>query len=227
MNTRALLIFIVFLAVSGTASWMTFQYDIPVRQAVVKAQGDDWKKSDARQFHGAVRKYGDWPWLMLAGGVAFGIARLTRRKEWQRIIIAAMLASTASGILANASRLTTGRARPRESPRIAHGFYGPWNEGRLTIGDQAYNSFPSGHTATAFGAAGVILWARPWLGIGALMLATLVGWSSIMMGTHHLSDVVVSIFLSMAVSWFVWRWVRDHGEEAWSRIMQKWRRPRK
>jgi membrane-associated phospholipid phosphatase len=80
----------------------------------------------------------------------------------------------------------------------------------LTIGDPPFNSFPSGHTATAFGFAGVILFARPWLGIGAIALAALIAWSSVMVGAHHLSDVVVSTCISLFVSWFTLRWAEKN-----------------
>ncbi|HEY5743385.1 MAG TPA: phosphatase PAP2 family protein, partial [Terrimicrobiaceae bacterium] len=101
---------------------------------------------------------------------------------------------------------------PRESPKISQGFYGPWREGRLTVGEPAFNSFPSGHTATAVGFAGVIFFARPWIGVGAIGLALLVAWSSIMMGSHHLSDVVVSMCIALFVSWFTLRWAEKRGE---------------
>ncbi|HET7237911.1 MAG TPA: phosphatase PAP2 family protein [Terrimicrobiaceae bacterium] len=196
--------------------------DQPVRQAVVQSQGKGWKKSDDFRFQAAVRKFGDWPWIMLAGGVGIAISWKMKRREWVRILAAAMVASTIAGLLANASRLTTGRTRPRESPKIEQGFYGPWREGRLTIGDPPFNSFPSGHTATAFGFAGVILFARVWLGIGAIALAGLVAWSSIMVGAHHPSDVVVSICLSLLVAWFTWKWAEANGEafarKAWSKV---------
>ena len=119
--------------------------------------------------------------------------------------LAAMIASTLAGILANASRLTTGRTRPRESPKIEQGFYGLWHEGRWLIGVPAYNSFPSGHTATAFGFATVIVFAAPAWGLVAVALAAAVAWSSIGIGAHHPSDVTVSILLSMVVGWAVWR----------------------
>lgn len=196
--------------------------DQPVRQAVVQSQGKGWKKSDDFRFQAAVRKVGDWPWIMLAGGVGIAISWKMKRREWIRILAAAMVASTIAGLLANASRLTTGRTRPRESPKIEQGFYGPWREGRLTIGDPPFNSFPSGHTATAFGFAGVILFARVWLGIGAIALAGLVAWSSIMVGAHHPSDVVVSICLSLLVAWFTWKWAEANGEafarKAWLKV---------
>jgi membrane-associated phospholipid phosphatase len=225
-NTRFILL-ALFLFFAVRATWTAFRLDTPLRTEILKTQGKGWKKSDQQRFHSGVRRYGDWPWLMLGSGVCLLAAWRLRNREWQRILIAAMLASTLAGILANASRLTTGRTRPRESPKIEQGFYGPWKDGRLTIGDQAYNSFPSGHTATAFGLAWVLLLARPWLGMGGLVLAALVGWSSIVMGTHHLSDVVVSIFLSFAVAWFTWKWVRKNGDQVAHHLREKFRKIRK
>ncbi|HET9522914.1 MAG TPA: phosphatase PAP2 family protein [Terrimicrobiaceae bacterium] len=209
------------------ATWASFELDEPVRQAVVQTQGKGWKKTDDFRFKTAVRRVGDWPWLMLAGGIGLAISWKIRSREGMRIVAAAMIASTLAGLLANASRLTTGRTRPRESPAITQGFYGPWREGRLTIGDPPFNSFPSGHTATAFGFAGVILFARPWLGVGAIALASLIAWSSIMVGAHHVSDVVVSICLSLFVAWWTFKWAQAHGEaharRVWVRLKELWR----
>jgi len=221
------MVVLLLLAVCGLTVWGAFRLDAPIREAVVASQGKKWNKTDDYKFHAAVRKYGDWPWLMLAAAVALAIAVALRSREWQRILIAAMLASTLAGILVNASRLTTGRTRPRESPKIEQGFYGPFHEGRITIGQPAYNSFPSGHTATAFGFAGVVLFACPWIGLGTLLLASLVACSSIIIGAHHPSDVVVSIFVSLTVAWFVWRWVRLHGDQAAAALKRRLRQFRK
>lgn len=202
--------------------WMSFQIDEPVRQAVVQSQGKGWKKTDDFRFKTGVRRFGDWPWLMLAGGIGIGISWRLKKREWIRILATAMLASTIAGLIANTSRLTTGRTRPRESPKIQQGFYGPWREGRLTIGDPPFNSFPSGHTATAFGFAGVILFARLWLGVGAIAIASLIAWSSIMVGAHHPSDVVVSICIALFVAWFTLKWTEKNGDvfarKAWMKL---------
>ncbi len=207
--TRILILVLALLA--GAAIWEAFRLDAPVREQIVAAQGKSWKKSPEAKFHAGVRKFGDWPFLMAGCAVAFLVARQMRSRRWMRIIAAAMVASTLAGVVANASRLTTGRTRPKESPKIEQGFYGPWHEGRLLIGQPAYNSFPSGHTATAFGLAAVVVFACPLAGIPVLAGAVLVGWSSIVMGAHHPSDVTVSIVLSFAVGWFVWRWMRGPG----------------
>ena len=116
-----------------------------------------------------------------------------------------MIASTLAGMIANASRLTTGRTRPRESPKIEHGFYGPYHNGRILVGVPAYNSFPSGHTATAFGFAAAIVFASPAWGFLALIGAAAVAWSSIAIGAHHPSDVMASVTLAFLAGWFVCR----------------------
>jgi membrane-associated phospholipid phosphatase len=207
---------------AACAIWASFQLDQPVRQAVIQTQGKGWKKTDDYHFKTAVGKIGDWSWLMLAGSIAIAIAWKLKNREWTRIIAAAMIASTLAGLIANTSRVTTGRTRPRESPAISEGFYGPWREGRLTIGDPPFNSFPSGRAAGAFGFAGVILFARPWLGVGAVALASLIGWSSIMVGAHHFSDVVVAICLSLFIAWFTLRWTQKYGDafarRAWMKL---------
>ncbi len=195
----------------------------PCDERSFETQVKGWKKSDDYRFKTGVRKFGDWPWLMVAGTIGMAISWKLKKREWIRILAAAMLASTIAGLVANASRVTTGRTRPRESPKIEQGFYGPWREGRLTIGDPPFNSFPSGHAATAFGFAAVILYARPWLGIGAIALASLIAWSSIMVGAHHPSDVIVSICLSLFVAWFTWKWTEENGEAFAHRIRMKLR----
>lgn len=197
---------LVLALISAGAITLAFRLDEPVREFLVAAQGKDWKKSTEKKVYSAIRIWGDWPPLMGAAFVGFLVAKWRGNTKWRRIILAAMVASTLAGTLANASRLTTGRTRPRESPKIAQGFYGPWHNGKSLIGNSAYNSFPSGHTATAFGFAAVIVLSSPAWGALALIGATAVAWSSIAMGAHHPSDVTVSVVLSFLVAWLVWRW---------------------
>lgn len=188
----------------------SFSWDTPVRETLVASQGPNWKKSPLRKTWQTIRKWGDWPQLMVVGALGFLVAKWKGNRRWSRIFLAAMVASTLAGMVANASRLTTGRTRPRESPKIEQGFYGPWHEGRWLIGVPAYNSFPSGHTATAFGFAAVIVLAAPaWGVVVALPLAATVAWASIGIGAHHPSDVTVSILISFAVAWGVWRFAES------------------
>jgi membrane-associated phospholipid phosphatase len=212
----------VITIVAACALWTSFQLDEPVRLTVIQSQGKEWKKTDDFRFITGVRRFGDWPWLMLSGAIGMAISWKLRNRDWIRIIIAAMIACSLAGIIANTSRVTTGRTRLRKSLAIPEGFYGAWRGGRLTVGDPPLNSFPSGHAATAFGFAGVILFARSWLGIGAIALASLIAWSSIMVGTHHLSDVVVSICVSLVLAWWTLKWTQKYGDafarNAWMRL---------
>ena len=196
---------LLILLVGGFLSVLAFQFDLPIRQHLVEAQGPKWQKTREAQIYGKIRVWGDWPPIMVAAAIGFLIAKARGKQRWSRMILAAMIASTLAGMIANASRLTTGRTRPRESPKIEHGFYGPYHNGRILVGVPAYNSFPSGHTATAFGFAAVIVFASPVWGIFALIGAAAVAWSSIAIGAHHPSDVVVSMTLAFLTGWFVCR----------------------
>lgn len=196
------------LIVGGLISAWAFHSDHKIRQGLVDWQGNKWNKSSEAKWYGKVRVIGDWPPLMGLAVAGYLIARVRRNQRWSRIILAAMIASTIAGTIANASRLTTGRTRPRESPKIEQGFYGPYHNGRLLIGQPAYNSFPSGHTATAFGFAAVIVLTAPVWGVPALAVASTVAWASIALGAHHPSDVTVSITLAFLVGWFVCRFMK-------------------
>jgi membrane-associated phospholipid phosphatase len=210
MNPRPKIGLLLILSlVIVTIVTIAFQMDKPIRESIVASQGPDWGKSFEKKVHGSIRTWGDWPPLMGFALIGVLLAHWRGNPHWRRILLAAMIASTLAGALANTSRLTTGRTRPRESPKHEQGFYGPWKDGQLLIGKAGFNSFPSGHTATAFGFAAVIILASPAWGVAAIAGACAVAWSSIVIGAHHPSDVVVSIFLSFGVGWFVWRAARQ------------------
>lgn len=66
--------------------------------------------------------------------------------------------------------------------------------GRLRPDGSAYNSFPSGHTATAFMSATMLHkeygWKSPWYSIGGYTAAAITGVSRIMNNRHYLTDVI-------------------------------------
>ena len=116
-----------------------------------------------------------------------------------------MIASTLAGMAVNLSRLTTGRTRPRAATE--QGWYGPHHDGKWLIGQADFNSFPSGHTATAVGFAGVILFAAPAWGVPAMIVALDVAVSRILLGAHHPSDVMTATVVALAVAWAVWEFL--------------------
>jgi membrane-associated phospholipid phosphatase len=218
----ALVIALVIAAVAATVA--AFQLDDWTRDHVVAAHGKGWKKSDGYRLQGLVSRYGDWPFLMVLGGAGLVVAWRLRNQRWQRIFVTAMVASTVAGMLVNAVRLTSGRPRPRDTPKIAEGWYGPYHDGRLLIGNSSYNSFPSGHTATAVGFAAVILFASPVVGSLALAAALAIAWSRIELGAHHPSDVVVATIVALAIGWFAWRVAVRRGDEIAGWMRAKFRR---
>lgn len=61
-------------------------------------------------------------------------------------------------------------------------------------------SFPSGHTTVAFAFATVLAVKIPRVRIPVLVIAVLIGFSRIYVGTHYPSDVVAGMFLGCSVS---------------------------
>jgi membrane-associated phospholipid phosphatase len=107
------------------------------------------------------------------------------------------LASLLAGLAATILRVLSGRTRP-----LAHepqGFYGVWYHGHWIIGRFEFSSFPSGHAATAVGlATAAWLLHRGW-GTVAAVYALAVIWSRIALQNHHLSDVLASTVLGIAI----------------------------
>jgi membrane-associated phospholipid phosphatase len=183
-----------------------FLLDAPVEKSVLLSNGGHWHRGACVN---ALSRYGDWPELMVLGGIAYLLARRARSVKWQRLLLSAMIASTLSGMAVNASRLTTGRTRPRaEAPQ---GWYGLHHDGRWLIGRADFNSFPSGHTATAVGFAGVLLFGAPAWGAVAAAAAMAVAVSRILLGAHHPSDVIAATVLSLIVAWAVWEFLGKRG----------------
>jgi len=195
------------LIMTGVAAIaLSFLLDAPVQSLVLKAHDGHWSHSRAVAL---CSEYGDWPELMVAGALGWFLARRLRNIRWQRILLSAMIASTLAGMTVNVSRLTTGRTRPRAA--VEQGWYGPRHDARWLIGEADFNSFPSGHTATAFGFAGVILFAAPAWGVPAMVAACVVALSRILLGAHHPSDVITASVLALAIAWLVWEFLGRRG----------------
>ena len=53
----------------------SFSWDTPVRETLVAGQGPNWKKSPLRKTYETIRKWGDWPQIMLVGALGFLVAK--------------------------------------------------------------------------------------------------------------------------------------------------------
>jgi membrane-associated phospholipid phosphatase len=146
---------------------------------------------------------------MILGALGYFLARRIGNVRWQRLLLSAMIASTLAGMTVNASRLTSGRTRPRAT--ADQGWYGPRHDGRWLVGEADFNSFPSGHTATAVGFAGVLLFGAPAWGIPAMIIAAAIAISRILLGAHHPSDVITAATIALVVAWLVWEFLGRRG----------------
>lgn len=121
------------------------------------------------------------------------------RPRWAANVFFAGLTSLLAGLACVLLRLLFGRARPMAHD-VPPGFYGFWYHGHFIAGKFAFSSFPSGHAATAVGlAAAAWLLHRGW-GTLAALYAVAVMWSRIALQDHHLSDVLVSTVLGIALA---------------------------
>jgi len=114
-----------------------------------------------------------------------------------------IVCSLGAGLFADLIKMCVGRTRPFA---VADGFAGstftgfmPW-WGSVSFHqafDHANQSFPSAHTATAFGLAFCLASMYPHGGRWFFTLATLVGIQRVVAGAHHVSDVFVGAALGL------------------------------
>jgi membrane-associated phospholipid phosphatase len=141
--------------------------------------------------------WGDFPPIVGLLLLLVLIAWLMKRPF--RILLMMLWCAIAGGLGANILRILTGRARP--NAKVPPGWYGLTDHGHWIAGQHQYSSFPSAHTAVAI-ACVVPLWyfRRRAAAAPATILALCVAASRILLNAHHLSDVVVSIYLSTLIS---------------------------
>ena len=167
----------------------------------VDAALDATRNPALKNFAGWCSKIGEG-WVPAAAGFFFAaVFLIVRRPVVAAKIFFVMLTCELTGLAATILRVIFGRTRPLNH-EVSQGFYGVWHDGHWIIGKFAFSSFPSGHAATAVGlAAAAWLVHRGW-GAVALLYAVAVMWSRIALECHHLSDVVASTVLSIALA--VW-----------------------
>jgi len=133
-------------------------------------------------------KYGDFSYWNLA--LFFGLllfSRVRRCGVLRRLATASLLGAVFSGLTVNVLRFSLGRPRPHA--QMVDGFYGPCFNGR-------FHAFPSGHTATASGAAVPLLVACPVVGVPAALVAGSVAWARMRANMHHPSDIAASVIIA-------------------------------
>ncbi len=195
-SRHRLLLFVVFPSLAVAGACALFPIDVGISDGFSHAKRDHRLCYDIMK---KVSKYGDF-----AGAAGCCAALVVAGKLFgrRRLILAGVIgfaASSAAGLFNDVIKFT-GRPRPdaRIEYKLEDRFYGPkFNKRHLP--DHHYQSFPSGHTATAFGAAAGIGLICPAFAIPAFAGASLVAFSRVYILDHYPSDVFVAALIG---AWF-------------------------
>ena len=140
-------------------------------QQYVAGKFYDLRNAYAPEYHCPVDDY-----LQYAPGLAAVIMKacgVQSRSSWGRMIVSDAFSVAIMAAVVNGMKYSIGTLRPDGS---------------------THNSFPSGHTATAFTAAHILHKEygelSPWISVGGYTVATFVGVSRILNNRHWISDVL-------------------------------------
>lgn len=159
---------------------------------IVKHQDDQFRslRNDFMpSFHHTFDNYTQYiPAAIMLGLKTAGVES---RSSWGRMFVSDAFSAVIMGATVNALKNTTHVMRPDGSNR---------------------NSFPSGHTATAFMTATMLSkeygYLSPWVSIGAYSIATATGLTRVANNKHWLSDVMVGAGIGILSSEFGY-WIAD------------------
>ncbi|NTW10669.1 MAG: phosphatase PAP2 family protein [Chlorobiaceae bacterium] len=142
-------------------------------------------------------RFGQSEWYLVPGFSAFLLFR-KNRPSVSRAGLFVFAAVAISGLAADLLKYLLPRARP--GAFLESGWFGfrifPLPHGW----DNAWNSFPSGHSATAFSAAAVFSILFPRFRFLFFSAAALIAFSRIAVGKHYVSDVIAGSFLGLGTS---------------------------
>ena len=171
-----------------------FYIDIPVSAFFQKHKHDSYN-----EFFKIITNLGRAEVYLVPSGIlciaAFICSR--RGKATQGIArkaIYVFLTVAVSGIVVDICKPIFGRARPKLlfNDQI-YGF-------TFFNLDHEYFSFPSGHSATALGAAVALFWFFPRYRIICFIMGTVVAFSRLAVVAHYVSDVVAGCLIGIAVA---------------------------
>ena len=126
------------------------------------------------------------------GGV-YLIGLVTKNEKWRKTGVLLISSATTVGLLQTVGKTFVGRARPIAN--VGKGSFKPFSN------EAAYHSFPSGHTILAFTTFYAIgkQFENPWAKGGFYALGLLSPVTRLWSGAHWLTDVALSIAVSVVV----------------------------
>jgi membrane-associated phospholipid phosphatase len=190
---------ITFIAIPFLLAVLTcitlFPYDVAISDGLLHARQEH--VSTYKLMKG-ISKYGDFGGVILVCVLMFVAGKLLGRRRLVMAGIAGFMAASCAGLLNDFIKLS-GRPRPkaRVEYQLKDGFYGPKIGKRGYWFDSKYQSFASGHTTTAVGAAAGICFVYPPVGVPLMAGAGLVGYSRVYISNHYPSDVMVGAIIGI------------------------------
>ena len=143
-----------------------------------------------KSFKSEIDNYSQFfPYAAIVGMKAFGYQG---RSSWDRFIVSTLAANAVMALAVNATKYSVKEMRPDNSTK---------------------NSFPSGHTATAFTAATILhkeygLTRSPWFSVAGYGVATATGVMRVLNNRHWISDVVAGAGIGI-LSTELGYWIAD------------------
>ncbi len=125
-----------------------------------------------------------------AGIYTYGL--LAKSPEWRRTGVLMISSASAAGLLQQVLKAVTGRARP-ETGLGKHEF-------RPFSGESGFRSFPSGHTVLSFTTAYALAkhFDNPYIKAGIYTVGLISPVSRLWSGAHFLTDIVLSLAITIA-----------------------------
>jgi hypothetical protein len=162
-----------------------------------------WKEHNVliRHVSPVVTNIGDgiFPLGLFVGFAGYGwIAKDNKALEVGKIGLESFFLT---GISIQILKTLCGRERPSDQTRPGGFWHGPFanfdKEHKKNRGWAAFDSFPSGHTATVFAAATTLsdFYTDPWVSYTCYSLASIVAVTRVMESTHWLSDCFVGAII--------------------------------
>ncbi len=128
---------------------------------------------------------------MITGGV-YAVGLISKNEKLRRTGVLLISSATTAGLLQQVMKSAFGRARPLSG--LSKDTFNP-----LWAGDKNFHSFPSGHAILAMTNAHAIAkqFKSIWVKSGIYTLGAIPGISRLWEGKHWLSDVVLSVAISI------------------------------